>query len=121
MKMKRYEDYTQEEIDNMSELQKNMLSQQKMVKELIERIPKIYSEPRDWGRPIEDPVIFGINEEPLKSITINSLTVKKSKNAVIIFGNFPERPEAMEIFTTREKINSFVDALRQTRDEAFPE
>ena len=119
MKMKRYEVYTQEEIDNMSELQKNMLSQQKLDKELKERMPKIKSEPRDWGKPIEDPVIFGINEEPLKSI--NSLTVRNCKNLIVIFGNFPEGPVTMETFTTREKINSFVDALTQARDEAFPE
>lgn len=119
MKIKQYEDYTQEEIDNMSELQKNMLSQLKLYKELMERMPKINSEPRDWGTPIEDPVIFGINEEPLK--TINSLTFKKCKNTVVIFGNFPEGPEAMEVFTTRKKINSFIDALKQVRDLTFTE
>ena len=119
MKTFYYENFTEEEIDNMSELQKNMLSQQKLYKELKERMPKIKSEPRDWEKPIENPLLFGLDEVPL--IIIPFLMVKIYKNNVAILAKLHFQLDTVEVFTTREKINSFIDAIKQARDMVFPE
>lgn len=119
MKTFYYENFTEEEINKMPKFQKDLLSEEKVNKEFDERMPKINSEPRDWEKPIENPLLLGLDEVPL--IIIPFLMVKIYKNAVVMFGKLHFQLDIVEVFTTREKINSFIDAIKQARDMVFPE
>lgn len=95
------------------------MSQRKLHKELAERLPKINAEPRDWSIPIKDPDILGVLEEPMQPI--NHLIIGTGKKSVIILGYAPDCPEPVEIFTTREKIESFIATLIYACDKVFIE
>jgi hypothetical protein len=114
-----YKNLSYQEIEKLPKTTQHALSQKKLSKELQERSPKLNSEPRDWSVGIENPVIFGVLEEPLQSI--HHLIISPQKGSIHILGYFPEGPESVEIFTTKEKLDSFIAALTQAGDAAFNE
>lgn len=114
-----YKNFTNEEIEEMSLFQRSVLSNQKLTEILNERKPIIDAEPRNWSVQIEDPLIFGVLEEPLKAI--KHLMIRTYENSICLFGYEPEGAEPIETFTTIDKINSFIHALIQARDSVFPE
>lgn len=111
--------FSNEEIKKLPPMIQLFLSGEKARGEMNQRVPKINSEPRDWFAPIEEPTIFGASQEPF--FVIVHLMIKPSVEQIEIHGCFPKGPLTMEIFTTREKVDSFIDALSQTRDAVFPE
>ena len=119
MKTHQFEVYSKEEIHRLVELLRIVLSRLKLSKEIKDRMPKINSEPGDWGKPFEVPVIFGINEEPQKSII--SLTVKSCNHAIMITRNYQDGSEMTEFRLTKKEINCFLDNFIQAYDEGFPE
>ena len=103
--------------DKYSDVKIMGMSNHKLHKELAERMPKIDSKPRDWGKEIENPVIFGVMEEPMHAI--KHLIVAKGNGSVIIFSYEPEGKERVEVFNSKEKLESFINVLKQASDEVF--
>jgi hypothetical protein len=65
-------------------------------------------------------VLPGLKHGPLT--TSSYLTVEIYENIIILKGHFSgDIGGAIEIFTTREKVNRFIDKLTQARDKVFPE
>ena len=80
---------------------------------------KIDYEPRDWSKAVEfqDCYITGIHGEEMAFVS--HLFIRSNEEAVIIEiasgpGNY-----AYEKFRTKEKLDSFIEALSQARDEVF--
>jgi len=111
----------QEVIDKLSKLIKRLGGQDK---EIEERISKINSEPRDRRKPFKYPITIPgeitFSEKPLK--TNKSYELKAYNNGIkASFGNFKETPEGIDITISREEVDSFIEALIQACDVAFPE
>jgi hypothetical protein len=108
-------------IDKLSKLIKRLGGQDKEIEEMIS---KINSEPRDLRKPFKDPIIIPgeitFSEKPLK--TNKSYELKAYNNGIqASFGNFKETPEGIDITISSEEVESFIDALIQACDVAFPE
>ena len=76
---------------------------------------KIYYEPRDWTKLIDDFDLTGIISK--KIYLIQYATISFGKGWVQIGGT----PGPLEIFKTKKKLDSFIDALSQARDAVFGE
>lgn len=114
-----YKKFTHDEIAGMSDFQRHALSNEELYDDLKEKIAKIASEPRDWSIPIEDPLLFGELEEPF--FAIKHLIIKTYEQFILLLSVDPEGGALIESFTSKEKISSFIEALIQARDSAFPE
>ena len=76
---------------------------------------KIYYEPRDWTELIDDFDLTGIISK--KIYLIQYAIISFGKGWVQIGGT----PGPLEIFKTKKKLDSFIDALSQARDTVFGE
>ena len=82
---------------------------------------KIDYEPRDWSKAVDfqDCYITGIHGEGMYVVCY--LTIGSNEEAVIIGMNMGPGIYGHEHFRTKEKLDSFIDALSQARDAVFPE
>ena len=105
-------------IDNFSPDQVMDLSKRFADLQYGENRMKIDCQARDWSSvPDETGWICGVNGEAIHVIPY--LTIKKYDNAIVIHGWHSGDTYDFEIFRSREKLNSFIDALVEARETAF--
>ena len=106
--------YTVEDLKKFPKEIQRKLSQRKADRDLDKVESIINFQPRDWSKQPSPHYIGGIFGEDVHFIS--HLSVFAEHNAVFV----SDIMDAIEIFRTREKLDSFIDALTQARNNAFP-
>jgi len=106
--------YTVEDLKKLPKEIQRELSQKKADHELDKVQSEIDFQPRDWSKQPSPHYIGGIFGEDVHFISY--LTVFTEPNAVFV----SDIMSTVEFFRTRAKLDSFIDALTQARDNAFP-
>ena len=106
--------YTVEDLKKLPKDVQRELSQRKADRELEKVQLVIDFQPRDWTKQPSPHYICGIFGEDVHFISY--LTVFAEPNAVFV----SDIMGTIEFFRTRAKLDSFIDALIQARDNAFP-
>ena len=106
--------YTVEDLKKFPKEIQRELSQMKADRELEKMEFVIDFQPRDWSKQPSPHYIGGIFGEDVHFMSY--LTVLVEPNAVFV----SDIMGTIEFFRTREKLDSFIDALTQARDNAFP-
>jgi len=106
--------YTVEDLRKFPKGIQHELSQRKADRELETVQSEIDFKPRDWSKQPSPHYIGGIFGEDVHFISY--LTVFTEPNAVFV----SDIMGTIEFFRTRVKLDSFINALTQARDNAFP-
>lgn len=106
--------YSTEDLKRLPKDVQRELSQRKADRELEKVQSEIDFNPRDWSKQPSPHYIGGIFGEDVHFISY--LTVFNEPNAVFV----SDIMGTIEFFRTRAKLDSFIDALTQARDKAFP-
>ena len=108
---------TIEDYQKMPEHIRNALLQKKADDEFNEIQKKIDYEPRDWSKGINKMWICGVMGEAIYCIC--HINVSTHENRISIVGWNSRKNFPIESFRTKEKLNSFIDALKDARDTVF--